>query len=262
MPGTLMLLNPSYQGGRKMARRRRKMTAKQLKYFGPRRKRRAASSRRSTSSARKVVIVSSNPRRKRRHHRRRSTGLFGLNPRRARRVSRRRFKRNPTSMTTRRFRRNPINVQGAIMPAAIGAGGAIAVDYLYSVLLPNAPTLQGPVMTPLVRMGLAFLVGWGVEAVAGAKAGADAAAGGLVVAMYGLANNTLGAALMGGPAPAGVAGLGRYMGAGPRRFRRARLGAGPYSQTKFRMMRNGAAGGGSRLGYMGPAPTLGRYMSR
>ncbi len=135
----------------------------------------------------------------------------------------------------------------------------------------------------------------GVEAVAGAKNGGEAAAGGIVVALYNLATNTLasggmlggggmgqgffpgtgagaygnyGGQMGSGAGMFGGGGMGRYMnglgyGGGVKMRRRRRLaGAGPYGQSKFRMMRNGAAGGNSRLGYLGPAPTLGRYMAR
>ena len=195
---------------------------------------------------------------------------------------RRRFRRNPI----RRFRRNPIVQHGfmnnTLVPSAIGAAGAVAVDYLAGVL--NLPaSMQGTIMTPLVRVGLSIAVGMGVEAVSNSKNGQDAAAGGIIVALYGLFSQTLaGSPLFGGAG--GTAGYGygyggaygtgagmfgaqpgmaRYLGFMKNRNLRPRanvlngLGAGG-GGSKFRPSRG--QGGSNRLGYIGPARTLGRYM--
>lgn len=90
-------------------RRRRKMTAKQLKYFGPRRKRSRSRSR-STLPA-----VVSNPRRRRRH----------ANPR----AFRRRRRSNPRGLGGMMGQ-----VTSTLMPAAIGAAGVLAVDRVIGFL--------------------------------------------------------------------------------------------------------------------------------
>jgi hypothetical protein len=249
------------------------MTAKQLQYFGKRRARRSSSRARRGGRGR-VVIVSANP--KRRHRRRRLRAMA--------RVVRRRFRRNPAILGTS-------FLTSALVPAAFGAGGALAVDWM-SNNLPIPTTLRTPTLQPVVNIGLSLLAGWGVSLLAGRQRGADAAAGGIIVALYNFANqqiyqpggmlNFMGGSPYAAASPAGTgSGLNRYVGfvrrnprlgmpfgpgpAGPRVATanplavRSQL-SGPSAFTKFRMMRNGAAGG--RLGYTGPARTLGRYMSR
>lgn len=249
-----MVLNPR--------RRRRKMTAKQARYFGKRR------ARRTRGGRPKVVVVSANPKRRRR---------------RVRAMAR---------VVRRRFRRNPIGGTGfltsTIAPAAFGAAGAIAVDYL-SAYLPLPASLRSPTIAPITNIGLSLLAGWGVSLIAGSKRGGEAAAGGIIVALYNFANQQLagygmGPGMMGDPyAMNGGAGYGlnRYMGfirRGPRQLGgpgpvgpmpmgprlhqsplavNSQLG-GPSNVTKFRINRAGQTG----LGYAGPARTLGRYMAR
>lgn len=292
MVGIMTVMNPR-------ARKRRKMTAKQLQYFGPKRKRRAKS---------KVILVTGNPKRKRR-----SAATVA---RKRRRVVHR-VKRNPV----RRFRRNPIPMIGGmgatLMPAAIGAAGAVGVDWLLANV-PIPQNLKTQTLLPLWRIGGAFAVGYLVSMVAGRKAGATATAGGIVVAAYAVARQLL-AANVPGVQLARYVPMGRYMSNGGgklgwvrrgkqlgaagqqqrvrnlsvRRLRRlqglqnqiaqriatnqnrlkglgpvpsnfppggtSRLGAtSPHAVTKFRILRDGSTGG-NRLGYVGPAQTLGRY---
>lgn len=189
----------------------------------------------------------------------------------------------------RRFRRNPIAVTGflnnTIVPAAVGAGGAIATDMIANQLAWYLPaSLQTPAMRPVTNIGISLLLGWGVGKVAGQKLGNEAAAGGIVVALYNFFNQQLAGFGQGyglGYDAAGFAyspnGYGatmnRYMnGMGYLRRRPAPIGVssldvttprllngGPYNQTKFRMMRNGQAEG--TMGYISPARTLGRYVA-
>lgn len=272
-----MILNPKGTAMAAKKRRRRTMSALQAKYFGKRRRARGSSSRkRRRSGGGRVVIVSSNPR--------------------SHSVKRRRMRRNPrvARVARRRFRRNPISATGflsnTLMPAAVGAGGAVAVDMLSGYLTPYLPvSLQSPTMKPITNIGLSLLVGWGVSALGGNKMGGEAAAGGIIVALY----NFLGAELQSGFGLPGAAPyaynnqtMQRYMnGMGFIRRRnlgvinakrqamglapigvntldatRPNLNGGPYAQTKFRMMRNGGAGGRT-MGYIGPARTMGRYMN-
>lgn len=203
----MMVLNPSHDKGKPMAaKRRRKMTAKQRKFFGTRAQRRAAGG--------KVVTLKTNPTRKRssavaRKRKRKSPSAS------SRKV--RRFRNNPRPKT-RRFRRNPIagmsGLTNSIIPAAVGALGAVGVDYA----LPYIPAnLRSPNTLPLWRIAGAFGIGWLVKMVAGPKAGAEATAGGLVVALYSFARQTMAAQGMmpGQLAYGGIgqgAGLNRYLG--------------------------------------------------
>lgn len=242
-----------------MAKRRRRMTAKQRKFFGKRRHRKAA----------KVVVVSSNPRRHRRRSRR---SVFSTNPRRHRA---RRFRRNPIT-------RGPGLMNNALIPGAIGAAGAMGTDWLlrnFGQVIPFQ--FRGPQMMPFVRVGVSLGVGALVSAMGGSEeAAAEAAAGGVVVALYGLGNQMFGASfglgryLKGAPnqrqrlAALGYQRLRRLNGMGKavahaaavQRARLHGLGAGnPNNVTKFRILRDGQTMG-NRLGYMGPVRTLGRYL--
>ena len=258
----MMVLNP--KGHAKMAKkRRRKMSALQLQYFGKGRKRRAASrgSAKRRRSGGRVVIVSANPRGRHLSKRRRRS-----------------FRANPRSAHRRRFRRNPIGLGGflnnTLIPAAVGAGGAMVVDYLDNQFGGYLPaSLQTPTMKPLTDVGLSLLVGWGVSAVGGAKLGGEAAAGGIIVALYNFFNTEVAALGYGAGAGYGATGTGmnRYLGFIRRRNLGVNpvgvaplnvasghyMGGGPYTQTKWRVMRNGGASGRT-LGYINPARTMGR----
>jgi hypothetical protein len=153
------------------------MTAKQLKYFGPRKSRAATRRRRRAGKKSEVVILSQNPRRRhmakrrRRHSKRRR--LFARNPRRR----------------VRRFRRNPISsTQGFLgetfMPAVAGAAGAVGADLLLGMLPTPMMWQGGPGTQTLARILASLGVGWLVGAVTTEKYGADAAAGGIIVALY------------------------------------------------------------------------------
>ena len=181
MPATsLMLLNPRRarkSSGRSGARRRRKMTAKQLRYFGPRRSRSKTSRRRSKPE---VVIVSQNPKRraavsKKRRHRR--AKHYSRNPRRA---HRRHYRRNPIEGTATGF------LSGTLVPAAIGAMGAIGVDIAIGSL-PLPASMKTGTMLTLTRIGGALGIGFLLGMIAGEDAGAEAAAGGIIVTIYSVA---------------------------------------------------------------------------
>lgn len=197
----LMIGNPRPKSKKRKVRVRtragvRTMTAKQAKYFAPRRGRGTV----------EKVILSENPRRKsvakkvRRRKARKATTT--------RRRTRRTFARNPIrrsmrrrartgGVRRRRFRRNPIPrsiggfLNNSLMPAAVGAAGAIGVDILLGNLLPSMPaTLQQPNVLPFLRIGSALAVGLLVGMVS-PSAGAQAAAGGMIVTVYQLAKSWL-----------------------------------------------------------------------
>lgn len=165
----LMLVNPKRR--RRGSRRRRAMTAKQLRYFGPR---------------------ASNPRRRRRHRNPRSA-VTASNPRRHRRSHSRIMRR----------RRNPIpslnGIKGMVMPAAYGAAAAIALGYvLNNYAMPNATTgaagflpasLQTGIGLSIVEGAGAIAMGYVVTKVAGRSAGQAAATGALCIVLYNAINN-------------------------------------------------------------------------
>jgi hypothetical protein len=88
----------------------RRMTAKQLKYFGPRKARRA--SRRTHRRSNRAVVIHANPSRRRRSSKRRS--------------ARRSFRRNPISISA--LRPTMASVVRVAQNAAVGAVGAVGVD--------------------------------------------------------------------------------------------------------------------------------------
>lgn len=271
MPGHLMVLNPKR---RKAKRRpaRRKMTALQKKYFGKRRTKRAAA---------KVVVVSSNPRERSVAKRRR-----------------RRHSKTHHRVARRHYRRNPIDkdfIGSTLYPAAIGAGGALLTDFIVQ-RLPLPASLQGATAAPVVQIGVSVLAGMAVGAMAGSKIGGEVAAGGVIVALYNLFSSSLaasgaGAGANGTPALGtngmgtmgqGTAGgnqwggtqgtqggngqVGRYLGflRGARRLRVGNLQLGRAVGVNPMYMKPGLGfrgrGRQRRLGYIGPARTLGRYL--
>lgn len=136
----LMLVNPR-------RRKRRKMSAKQAKYFGPRRKRRA---RRAASA---------NPRRRRRaasapvRRRRRRTVLASYfagsrNPRRRRRTARRNPIRRSGGLSLRSLTSGSV-LKSTVMPAALGALGAVALDVAYAYLPIPANLKAGTFAVPV-----------------------------------------------------------------------------------------------------------------
>ena len=160
----IALVNPGrkvkYKRGKTMAKKRRskrRMTAKQRKYFGKRRVKRA----------RRNVTISA-----------------ARNP--VRRLSRRRKR------SMRSYRRNPIRMRGfnprtfvnqSLMPAGIGAAGALGLDMLMGMLpLPDA--LKTPTMRPLVRIAGAVGIGMIAGMVTNRKMGEQVGAGALTVVLY------------------------------------------------------------------------------
>lgn len=201
MSGALMVMNPTKKRRKhKRKAKRRKLTAKQIAAgFGGKKGRR--SKKRAKA---KVVIVESNPTRGSKMARK----------------HRRRHRKHGRKILRRRFRRNPIEsgfLSNTIKPAAVGAAGAVAADWLAS-MIPLGAQFGGGIMQPVVGIGYALLVGLGVDAVAGGTAGGEAAAGGIVVQLYNLFNQLLqggglagGSPYAGGYSQAGY-GMNRYMG--------------------------------------------------
>lgn len=244
----LMILNPRHRAKKHRRHHRRKMTAKQLKYFG---KRRRAGRRVARRTAPKVVELAVNPRRRRRRGLRR---YFGKKRRHS-------FRANPR----RRFRRNPIglgNLGGmlktTVVPATIGGLGALGVDYVMANLMPASLTTG--VSAPLLRIAAAFALGMAAGTIAGKSFGEQVTAGAVTVTMYQLTRNTLAQNYPN-------VNLGRHMGRWPNlgaqrqmMMRRRAMAL----QGKFRQMRGQGASG--NLGYIGPGRSVGaqrglnRYM--
>ncbi|MDE2020668.1 MAG: hypothetical protein KGJ13_10065 [Patescibacteria group bacterium] len=159
----LMLVNPrrrARKATRRRTRVRRHMTALQRKYFGPRRARR--------------------------HHRRRRVETLAVNPRR--RHSRRRHHRRISHL-----RRNPRRVFGStrgfinstLVPAGVGALGALGVDLVIGYGTPYMPaSLQSGMMLNAVKIAGAVGVGWIAGMIAGKKFGEEAMAGAITVTLY------------------------------------------------------------------------------
>lgn len=162
----LMLVNPR----RKRRRGRRKMSALQRQYFGGGRKRRRSSRKRRRVAALRAapVAVRRSSRRRRRHavvgrRRRRSSGFGGGGGR----------------FSIGKF------LNQSLMPAGVGAVGAVGVDILLGYARPMLPAmLQGGAMDPVVKIGGAIAVGFAASKVMGRRFGDQAMAGAITVALY------------------------------------------------------------------------------
>lgn len=265
----VMILNPSPRRKRKSSgRRRRKMTAKQLKFFGPRRKRKARTTTRRKTRSRakpKVIVVASNPTRSRSMSKKRKR-------RGARRRTRRAFNRNP--IRRRRFRRNPIEgaassfMSDSFVPAAIGAAGAVGTDIVLAYL-PVPMNMRAGMSGALVRILASLGVGYLVGAMSNRRAGAEAAAGGIVVTLYQILRpwtaNTLRVRMARYVPMAGMGNRARAVTTPPNMRGRMRLAAGPRGGMMRRRMRRGVSGMGAyanpaRIGG-GMTPALMRYIA-
>ena len=245
----LAILNPRAKKSSRRRRRagRRPMTAKQLRYFGPRKARNVR--RRAAASSEDKI----NPKGTRMAKRRRRNSVKRRHRRRVK------FLSNPR----RRYRRNPRTpgaglVTNTLVPAAVGAAGAIATDFLMGALPIPWMFRRGP-MLPITRIGLSLLLGAGAAAVWNEEVGAEIAAGGTIVTLYGLGRNWMTNQGWGG---GGWGGMSRYvpmngMAIAPRRRTMRRyvpMNGGPNSiplNAPPNMFQRGARG----LGYMNPART-------
>lgn len=121
-----------------------------------------------------------------RHRRRRRSSAVKRNPSRRHRffgaVSRRR----------RGYRRNPIALRGIVsqyvVPAAIGAGGAVATKLAFGLLPIPAQLKTGPIQ-PVARMGVAILIGMLVGKFVNKRVGTAMALGGATVVAADLATD-------------------------------------------------------------------------
>lgn len=205
----MLLVNPV--GRRRRRKGPRRFTALQRSYgFGMRGRRR--SRRRVTRMARNPVSTITLPARRRSRRRRVSFGR-----RRHRRSS---YRRNPLSL-------GGMNMSGflsdTLLPAAIGAAGALGIDMAWGYL-PLPAELSSGTFAPVIRIGAAIGLGYLVGMVAGKRFGQEAMAGAITVTLYDLVKGYMAnaggtssgtGAYVGyyGSAPS-VGGLGVYVGTG------------------------------------------------
>lgn len=147
-----------------------------------------------------------NPRKRRKSRKRRSPAqlaatrkLVALNRRRGgskrRRPARRRAspvrRRNPArSYAAPRRRRRARGLAGltgltaAFVPAAVGAGGALALDIAWG-MLPIPPMLKtGPIIAPAAKLGGAVLIGWGAGQMVNKTFGKQVLVGAVTITVF------------------------------------------------------------------------------
>lgn len=177
------------------------MPGEQLLLINPRRRRVKKSHRRRAKNSR------------RRAHR--SAGGFRIRRRRVknpRSHKRRSHKRHRNPIMRKRYRRrhrNPLSVSGlksAILPAALGAAGGIAVDYAFQFAAPYLPTslTTGMYVVPAMKLGVALGIGLVARKFLGSEKGNAVMAGALAIQTYNLIATVLGGT-------SGLAGLGAYL---------------------------------------------------
>lgn len=180
-PGILVIGNPR--------RRRRSLTAAQIRAgFGGKRRMKSNPRRAKSHSRRRVarnpVAAAAVP------ARRRSRGrAFSFRRRSSSGGRRRRSAKTYYRAFRRARRRNSGGAAGffshAILPAGLGAMGALAIDIGWSSLpLPDA-LKTGP-LAPVARMGGAVAIGFLAGAIGGRKIGEAVMMGGLIVTGYDL----------------------------------------------------------------------------
>jgi hypothetical protein len=218
MPAEIMIVNPiGKKKGTKMARRARKMSPLQRLYFGKKRSR-SSSSRRRRRSRPHVTYARRNPPT-------RSVSLASA-PRRRRSAR--------TLIRYARRRASSPGVTGFIgndlLPAAIGAGGALAMDMIWPHLTFLPESLQTGPLLPVTRIGAALAIGFGIGMVGGTRMGRAATVGALTVTAYDMAKGYLAANAAPPASPAasdnGTSGYAPQLGwrnpardAGPLRYR-------------------------------------------
>jgi hypothetical protein len=195
MPSELIVMNPRHKRRRRRrgAHRRRvshvrknprrRMSALQRKYFGGGHRRRRHSRRRRVSYVRRNPtngLVASAPV----HRRRRSNGHAS----------------SPIDMLTE-----------TILPAGVGAAGALALDMLWGYL-PLPASLMTGALAPVTRIAGAVGIGLLVGMVAGEDFGEEALSGAVTVTLYDLFKSNLQSVLPAAVQPApGAAPLGVYV---------------------------------------------------
>lgn len=167
MANQALLVNPR--------RRRRAATRKKARRRPARRRpaaRRAAPRRRRPARRRNPIgPYARNPRRRRR---RSGVGMYVSNPRRRKARSRRRYRRNPTIKGI---------INSLVMPAASAAGGALALDFLWSYV-PIPPAIKDGPMRHVAKGLGAVVLGQLVGMVGNKRLGDTMAMGALTVTFH------------------------------------------------------------------------------
>lgn len=171
---SLFLINPKRK--RRKVSRKGRMPAGLRRYWAKHRRGRKVAKRR-----RRHAVVAVAPRRRKRR-------AVMRNPhRRKHRYARRKVMRNPRRRHTMR---NPFSVRGlthTLMPAAIGAGGAIALDVVYAYASPFLPaSMQTGLVSAVVKLAGAIGLGIGARKFLGREKGNAIALGALTVTGYGV----------------------------------------------------------------------------
>jgi hypothetical protein len=177
MSEALFLVNP--KGKRRRKSRKGRMPAGLRRYWASRRRGTKTRRRRRTRAMPGTGLAV------RRAARRR---VVMRNPRR--RYRRRAIHRNPHRHRHYHHKRNPFSVRGlthALVPAAIGAGGAIALDVVYAYASPYLPaSMQTGLVSSLVKLAGAIGLGMGARKFLGREKGNAVALGALTVTGYGV----------------------------------------------------------------------------
>lgn len=179
--------------------------AAQLLLINPRRRKRKHAKRAKSSRRRRHVVRAAAPRRRRRHRAR------AHNP--IRRRSRRARAHNP--IRRRRRHHNPFSSRGitsALVPAGIGALGAVGLDITFGYLgsyLPASLT-SNPYIAAATKAAGAFGLGWLASKALGREKGKLVTAGALTVISYGLAKSLIAQAAPSLPGLSGMDGIGAY----------------------------------------------------
>jgi len=242
-----LLVNP------RKRRRKGRMPAGLKRYWAARRGKHRVKRRRARMA---------NPKRRRRHR------SVAAAPRRRRRNSRRSHRRirrrarrhNPIFRRSRRKRRhNPFSTGGlkaVLLPAAYGAGGALAMNIAYGYLSPSLPASMTTGYVPaLVKGAAAIGLGMLIGKFMSRQDGVYATVGGLTVVLLGLVTPLIQSAAPTIPGLSGLAGYGDYIPYHPSRP------MGAYSPS---LARAATVRGMGRLGFVSPAPRvgMGAYMGR
>lgn len=172
------------------------------------------------------------------------------------RSHRRKRRANPVYFHRRKRRHNPFSigsVKGMLMPAAYGAGGAIATAIAYGYIAPSLPSALTTGYAPiLVKAAAAIGLGMLIGKFMSRQDGQYATIGGLTVVLVGAVTPLISQAAPTLPGLSGLAGYGDYIP--------YRAGVGAYSASLQRQ----ATSRLGRLGFVSPAPRvgMGAYMGR
>jgi hypothetical protein len=151
---------------------------------------------------------------------------------------------------------NPIGgvstfVENSLMPAAVGALGALGVSFVVANV-PLPASLNTPQSSPLVKIAIALALGAAAGMIVSEEVGEQVAAGGLTVTLYGVMTTWV-------QQNAPNVQLARYVGA----YRPRHLGRNvmsPNGVLRGRLRRPKQQPGIAGLGYVNAARTLGRYV--